>query len=411
MAHVAFADGDQPYCIPMLYTRSGPVVYIHGSTGSRAVRTLARGVPACLTVTRLDGIVLARSVFEHSANYESVVVLGRFRPVEDPAERLAAFEAFTEKLLPGRWAEARQPSRKELSATVILALPIEEASVKARSGGPDDDDSPDAELDVWAGAIPFITSYGAPAGPRTARRHRSPRKRHPPDQLRGHRPVRSPDASEMGPGVVRSDRPVRGRGGGAERGLGRPQPGTLPHRHRARVQHVRVLHHPGQPAGGGDHAAAGDPARPVLTRVRHVPANRTGRDHRDRHRLPRGPVRPAHAGWIPPAGQPAGAHRGAGAGRGRLAAGRPARPGHGQGGLAVPDLPAGLAGVHADPGGGHPLVPVSVRGRDPARLRQDRAQLLLGLAAVPRHRGRGGRPGPAAATADPSGGRRGDELS
>ena len=184
MAHVAFADGDQPYCIPMLYTRSGPVVYIHGSTGSRAVRTLARGVPACLTVTRLDGIVLARSVFEHSANYESVVVLGRFRPVEDPAERLAAFEAFTEKLLPGRWAEARRPSRKELSATVILALPIEEASVKARSGGPDDDDSPDAELDVWAGAIPFITSYGAPSRPRPARRHRSPGQRHPPDRWR-----------------------------------------------------------------------------------------------------------------------------------------------------------------------------------------------------------------------------------
>ena len=115
MAHVAFADGDEPYCIPMLYTRSGPVVYIHGSTGSRAVRTLARGVPACLTVTRLDGIVLARSVFEHSANYESVVVLGQFRPVEDPAERLAAFEAFTEKLLPGRWAEARraEPQRAE----------------------------------------------------------------------------------------------------------------------------------------------------------------------------------------------------------------------------------------------------------------------------------------------------------
>jgi uncharacterized protein len=162
MAHVAFADGDQPYCIPMLYARAGRVVYIHGSTGSRAVRTLARGVPACLTVTRLDGIVLARSVFEHTANYESVVVLGRFRPVDDPAERLAAFEAFTEKLLPGRWGEARTPSRKELSATVILALPIEEASVKARSGGPDDDDSSDAQLDVWAGAIPLSTSYGAP---------------------------------------------------------------------------------------------------------------------------------------------------------------------------------------------------------------------------------------------------------
>jgi nitroimidazol reductase NimA-like FMN-containing flavoprotein (pyridoxamine 5'-phosphate oxidase superfamily) len=162
MAHVAFADGDQPYCIPMLYTRAGRVVYIHGSTGSRALRTLARGVPACLTVTRLDGIVLARSVFEHSANYESVMVLGRFRPVQDPAERLAAFEAFTEKLLPGRWGEARTPSRKELSATVILALSIEEASVKARSGGPDDDGTPDAALDVWAGVIPLTASYGAP---------------------------------------------------------------------------------------------------------------------------------------------------------------------------------------------------------------------------------------------------------
>ena len=162
MAHVAFTDGDQPYCIPMLYTRAGQVVYIHGSTGSRAVRTLAGGVPACLTVTRLDGIVLARSVLEHSANYESVVVLGRFRPVEDPAERLAAFEAFTEKLLPGRWGEARTPNRKELSATVILALPIEEASVKARSGGPDDDETPDADLDVWAGVVPLAASFGAP---------------------------------------------------------------------------------------------------------------------------------------------------------------------------------------------------------------------------------------------------------
>lgn len=162
MAHVAFADGDQPYCIPMLYARAGRVVYIHGSTGSRAVRALARGVPACLTVTRLNGIVLARSVFEHSANYESVVVLGRFRTVEDPAERLAAFEAFTEKLLPGRWAEARAPNRKELSATVILALPVEEASVKESSGGPDDDGTPDAELDVWAGEVPLRTFYGEP---------------------------------------------------------------------------------------------------------------------------------------------------------------------------------------------------------------------------------------------------------
>src|ERR1700759_3312066 len=97
MAHVAFADDGQPYCIPMLYARAGQVVYIHGSTGSRAVRTLARGVPACLTVTQLNGLVLARSVFEHSANYESVVVLGRFRTVEGPGGRLAALEAVTEQ--------------------------------------------------------------------------------------------------------------------------------------------------------------------------------------------------------------------------------------------------------------------------------------------------------------------------
>ena len=162
MAHVAFVDDGVPYCIPMLYARVGDEIYIHGSTGSRAVRTLARGGPACLTVTRLDGLVLARSVFEHTANYESVVVLGAFRVVEGAGERLAAFEAFTEKLLPRRWSEARAPSRKELSATVILAMPLQEASVKARTGGPDDDDSADAELDIWAGVVPITASFGRP---------------------------------------------------------------------------------------------------------------------------------------------------------------------------------------------------------------------------------------------------------
>ena len=162
VAHVAFVDGGFPYCMPMLYARAGGVVYIHGSTGSRAIRTLASGVPACLTVTRLDGLVLARSVFEHTANYESAVVLGRFRPVEGDGDRLAAFEALTERLLPGRWSEARRPNPRELAATVILAMPIDEASVKLRSGGPDDDDSDDAGLDVWAGVIPVTASYGEP---------------------------------------------------------------------------------------------------------------------------------------------------------------------------------------------------------------------------------------------------------
>ena len=146
----------------MLYARVGDRIYVHGSTASRAIRTLAAGAPACLTVTVVHGLVLARSAFEHSANYESAVVFGRFEAVEEAAERLVAFEAFTEKVLPGRWREVRPPNRKELKATTILALPIEEASAKVRSGPPDDDDSPDAELDAWAGVVPIFSSYGTP---------------------------------------------------------------------------------------------------------------------------------------------------------------------------------------------------------------------------------------------------------
>jgi uncharacterized protein len=162
VAHVAFVDGGEPRCIPMLYARDEDSVYVHGSTASRTIRLLGSGAPACLTVTILDGLVLARSVFEHSANYESVVAFGHFRVVEDEAERLAAFETFTEKLLPGRWNEVRGPSRKELKATSILALTIEEASAKVRTGPPDDDDSPDAERDTWAGVLPILSSFGEP---------------------------------------------------------------------------------------------------------------------------------------------------------------------------------------------------------------------------------------------------------
>jgi nitroimidazol reductase NimA-like FMN-containing flavoprotein (pyridoxamine 5'-phosphate oxidase superfamily) len=162
LAHVAFADGDHPVCIPMLYARVGDLVYIHGSTKSRAVRALAGGAPACVTVTVVDGLVLARSAFEHSANYSSAMLFGAFTPAEDPDERMRAFEAFTEKLLPGRWDEVRQPNATELKATEILALEIDEASAKVRSGPPDDDDSADAELDTWAGVVPIVRSYGAP---------------------------------------------------------------------------------------------------------------------------------------------------------------------------------------------------------------------------------------------------------
>lgn len=162
LAHVAFTDGDQPLCIPMLQARIGDRLYIHGSTGSRALRLLATGVPACVTVTVLDGLVLARSAFEHSANYRSVMLLGRFSAVDGDRDRLSAFEAFTDKILAGRWAEVRPPTRKEMSASLILAMEIGEASAKIRVGPPTDDDSPDAEMPVWAGELPVVTTYGEP---------------------------------------------------------------------------------------------------------------------------------------------------------------------------------------------------------------------------------------------------------
>jgi len=162
VAHLAFVHDGQPYCIPTLYARAGDQVYVHGSSASRMLRALSDGARACLTVTLLHGLVLARSVFEHSANYESAVVLGTLRAVEGDDERLAALEAFAEKLVPGRWDEVRGPSRKELKATAILALTLDEASVKTRTGPPSDDDSEDAELDVWAGVLPIDSGFGEP---------------------------------------------------------------------------------------------------------------------------------------------------------------------------------------------------------------------------------------------------------
>jgi uncharacterized protein len=161
-AHVAFVHEEQPFCVPMLQARIDARVYVHGSSASRALRALAEGIPACLTVTTLHGLVLARSAFEHSANYESAMVLGSFRRVDDESERLAAFEAFTNKLIPGRWDEVRPPNAKELKATSILGMEIAEASVKARTGPPSDDDSADAdEIATWAGVVPFEASFGA----------------------------------------------------------------------------------------------------------------------------------------------------------------------------------------------------------------------------------------------------------
>jgi uncharacterized protein len=162
VAHLGFEHDGQPYVIPTLHARVGDQVYVHGSAASRTLRELAAGIPACLTVTLLDGIVLARSVFEHSINYRSVVVLGTAVAVTTPEEKLTALEAFTEKLLPGRWAEARSPTPPELKATSVLRLPLDEASAKIRTGGPDDGDTPDAELDVWAGHLPLVVRALAP---------------------------------------------------------------------------------------------------------------------------------------------------------------------------------------------------------------------------------------------------------
>ncbi|WP_445152334.1 pyridoxamine 5'-phosphate oxidase family protein [Baekduia sp. Peel2402] len=160
VAHLGFVADGQPYVIPTLHARVGDEVLIHGSAASRMVRTLGAGVPACLTVTLIDGLVLARSAFHHSMNYRSVVVLGEARLVEGEAEREAALAAFTDKLVPGRWDEVRTPSRQELKGTRVLALPLTEASAKLRAGGPVDDDE-DYDLDVWAGVVPLRVTQGA----------------------------------------------------------------------------------------------------------------------------------------------------------------------------------------------------------------------------------------------------------
>jgi uncharacterized protein len=162
VCHLGFEQDGQPYVIPTLHARIGDRLYVHGSSASRAFRALGGGIPACATVTLLDGLVLARSVFEHSVNYRSVVVLGTATAVTDRGEKLAALEAFTERLLPGRWADARQPKAQELKATAVAWLPLDEASAKIRTGGADDGDTPDGELDVWAGVVPLDVVARAP---------------------------------------------------------------------------------------------------------------------------------------------------------------------------------------------------------------------------------------------------------
>jgi len=154
ICHVSFVTNNQPYVIPTAYGRIEDTLYIHGSPASRMLRSLQQGIEVCVNVTLLDGLVLARSAFHHSMNYRSVVVFGTATTVQDPQEKLTALHAFTEHIIPGRWAEVRSPSPQEIAGTLVLSLPLVEASAKVRTGAPNDDEA-DYQLPVWAGELPL----------------------------------------------------------------------------------------------------------------------------------------------------------------------------------------------------------------------------------------------------------------
>ncbi len=162
IAHLGITGEDgQPLVIPTLHARRGDVVYLHGSVAGRTLRALAAGAPVCLTVSLIDGLVLARSAMHHSANYRSVMLLGTARSVQARAEKLAAFEAIVEHIVPERWRDVRAPTDNELRATAVLALGIDEASAKVRTGPPLDDEE-DYALDAWSGVIPLAMGALAP---------------------------------------------------------------------------------------------------------------------------------------------------------------------------------------------------------------------------------------------------------
>ena len=161
ICHVGFVVDGQPFVIPTAYGRVEDSLYIHGSAASRMLRNLDKGIPVCVTVTLLDGLVLARSIFNHSMNYRSLVVLGTAAAVLDAKEKLEALESLSEHILPGRWAESRQPNERELKQTLVLRLPIQEFSAKVRQGPPIDDEE-DYAFPTWAGVIPIKMAPGAP---------------------------------------------------------------------------------------------------------------------------------------------------------------------------------------------------------------------------------------------------------
>ncbi len=154
LCHVGFVADGQPFVIPTSYGREGDTLYIHGSAASRMLRAVEQSIPVCVTVTLLDGLVLARSAFNHSMNYRSVVVLGSARLVVEREEKLRALRAVSEQVIPGRWDYVRKPTEQELKATSVLALPLTEASAKIRTGPPHDEEE-DYALDVWAGVLPL----------------------------------------------------------------------------------------------------------------------------------------------------------------------------------------------------------------------------------------------------------------
>ena len=159
VGHVAFVHDGHPFCIPTIHARVDDVVYLHGATKAR----WARVEEVCFTVTLVDGIVLAKSAFHHSMNFRSVVVVGCLREVALPDEKMLALEAFTERLMPGRWDDVRWPNRKELKATSVLAMRLDEASAKVREGAPVDD-ADDEALPAWTGVVPLEVRAGAPIG-------------------------------------------------------------------------------------------------------------------------------------------------------------------------------------------------------------------------------------------------------
>ncbi|WP_405649501.1 pyridoxamine 5'-phosphate oxidase family protein [Streptomyces sp. NBC_00019] len=161
VCHLGVVIEGRPLVVPTVYGRDDRQLYLHGSVASRS---LSGGTSVCVTVTHVDGLVLARSVFEHGVNYRSAMIHGEARKVTDPEEKLAGLRRLTDQATPGQWSYARSPSRKELAATTVLALSLEEASVKIRTGPPDDGDGPDAQLGLWAGTLPLTSVWGAPVG-------------------------------------------------------------------------------------------------------------------------------------------------------------------------------------------------------------------------------------------------------